>query len=272
MPPSANQARQVRAGEPRGAGRAERSRNRGAGARQIKIAARELLRAQEFERRYRRRHRCARRFDASARWLPHGDGTQRRAQGEPEARPTSIRARPISSPRIRDPERIKKCPAKCAPVRRGRQHRRTRPQDYLASIDGPGLREDSERRFVPPRFLHPKLGFTFVAPEGFSLDNTARRCSGQDAAAGLAPRRRAGAGGADLAEYLNSGWIENIDQKTSRRSSSTAPCHTLSPRAIQWVFRSILRFAATSIAHLRPKRMGPEIDRLIAKRCRRSAA
>jgi predicted Zn-dependent protease len=39
------------------------------------------------------------------------------------------------------------------------------------------------------RLLHPKLGFAFVAPEGFSLDNTNQAVLGLKTAAGHAARR-----------------------------------------------------------------------------------
>ena len=50
---------------------------------------------------------------------------------------------------------------------------------YLASLDGLVYGEDPIEGYVRGRrFLHPKLGFTFVAPEGFSLDNTAQAILG----------------------------------------------------------------------------------------------
>src|SRR6516225_1618742 len=45
---------------------------------------------------------------------------------------------------------------------------------YLGDIDGMVFGEDPSEGFVRGRrFLHPRLGFTFTAPEGFALDNTA---------------------------------------------------------------------------------------------------
>jgi len=88
-------------------------------------------------------------------------------------------------------------------------------QAYLHSIDGMVFGEDPSEGFVRGRrFLHPRLGFTFTAPEGFVLDNTAQAVLGV---------RRSGGGAAlrldvvrvpaeqSLAAYLTSGWIENID-------------------------------------------------------------
>jgi predicted Zn-dependent protease len=45
--------------------------------------------------------------------------------------------------------------------------------DYLESIDGMAYGDDPSEGLVRGRrFLHPRLGFAFVAPEGFSLENT----------------------------------------------------------------------------------------------------
>ncbi len=53
--------------------------------------------------------------------------------------------------------------------------------DYLANLNGLVYGEDPSEGFVRGRrFLHPKLGFTFTAPEGFTLDNTARAVFGRE--------------------------------------------------------------------------------------------
>ena len=50
---------------------------------------------------------------------------------------------------------------------------------YLELIDGLVYGEDPSEGFVRGRrFLHPKLSFTFTAPEGFTLDNTAQAVFG----------------------------------------------------------------------------------------------
>src|SRR3954467_11644739 len=47
-------------------------------------------------------------------------------------------------------------------------------ETYLGAIDNIVYGEDPSEGFVPGRrFLHPKLGFTFQAPDTFTLDNTA---------------------------------------------------------------------------------------------------
>jgi predicted Zn-dependent protease len=85
---------------------------------------------------------------------------------------------------------------------------------YLLDIAGMKYGDDTEEGFVRGRqFIHPKLNFTFMAPEGFSLDNTAQAVLGSKESAGEALRLDVVKIPADqsLIEYLNSGWIENID-------------------------------------------------------------
>ena len=66
------------------------------------------------------------------------------------------------------------------------------------------------------RFLHPRLGFTFTAPEGFTLENTAQAVLGVKHGGGQALRLDVVRVPAEqtLAAYLTSGWIEGIDAKT----------------------------------------------------------
>jgi predicted Zn-dependent protease len=85
---------------------------------------------------------------------------------------------------------------------------------YLQSIDGMKYGDDTDEGFVRGRhFMHPKLGFTFMAPEGFTLDNTAQAVLGLKESTGQAFRLDVVKVPAEksLIEYINSGWIENID-------------------------------------------------------------
>src|SRR5258708_39101971 len=77
--------------------------------------------------------------------------------------------------------------------------------------------EDPSEGFVRGRrFLHPKLGFTFLAPDGFALDNTAQAVLGVKEGGGQALRPDAGRVPAEqtLADYPNPGRVENIDPQT----------------------------------------------------------
>src|SRR5438034_11009863 len=66
------------------------------------------------------------------------------------------------------------------------------------------------------RFVHPKLGFTFTAPEGFTLDNTAQAVLGIKRGGSEAVRLDVVRVPTEqtLGAYLTSGWIENIDPAT----------------------------------------------------------
>ena len=86
--------------------------------------------------------------------------------------------------------------------------------EYLADINGMVYGEDPSEGFVRGRrFLHPKLGFTFLAPPGFTLDNTAQAVLGLKDGGGEAMRLDVVSVPAEqsLADYLKSGWMENVD-------------------------------------------------------------
>lgn len=86
---------------------------------------------------------------------------------------------------------------------------------YLAGIDGLIYGENPIDGFVRGRrFLHPKLGFAFSAPEGFVLENTAQAVFGTKDGGAQALRLDAARVPAEqpLMDYLVSGWIENIDE------------------------------------------------------------
>jgi len=112
---------------------------------------------------------------------------------------------------------------------------------YLANLDGLIYGEDPVDGYVRGRrFLHPKLGFTFQAPEGFALDNTAQAVLGlKDGSAQalrldivrIPPEQ-------SLVEYLNSGWIENIeDGSVEELMVNGFPAATATARSDQWAFR-----------------------------------
>jgi predicted Zn-dependent protease len=119
---------------------------------------------------------------------------------------------------------------------------------YLAAIDGLPYGEDPSEGFVRGRrFLHPKLGFTFTAPEGFVLDNTAQAVLGVKDGASQALRLDVVRVPPEqsLAEYLNSGWIENVDPASVEALTITGfPAATAVARGEQWHFRLYaIRFA-----------------------------
>jgi predicted Zn-dependent protease len=138
---------------------------------------------------------------------------------------------------------------------------------YLEGIDGLTYGEDPSEGFVRGRrFLHPRLGFTFTAPEGFSLDNTAQAVLGVREGGGQALRLDVVRVPAEqkLADYLTSGWIENIDPKTiDEQVINGFPAATATAKGEQWVFRLYaVRFGSDVYRFIfATKRMSPEIDR-----------
>jgi predicted Zn-dependent protease len=122
-------------------------------------------------------------------------------------------------------------------------------EDYLATIDNIVYGEDPSEGFVRGRrFLHPKLGFTFQAPENFTLDNTAQAVIGVRDGGSQAMRFDVVRVPAEqsLGEYLNSGWMENVD-KTSIEDVviNSFPAATATAHGDQWQFRVYaLRFGA----------------------------
>jgi predicted Zn-dependent protease len=112
---------------------------------------------------------------------------------------------------------------------------------YLADLDGIVYGEDPSEGFVRGRrFLHPKLGFTFTAPDGFTLDNTAQAVLGIKRGGGQALRLDVVRVPAEqsLAAYLTSGWIENIDPATVEDIVINGfPGATAAAKGDQWDFR-----------------------------------
>jgi predicted Zn-dependent protease len=112
---------------------------------------------------------------------------------------------------------------------------------YLASLDGMVFGEDPSEGFVRGRrFLHPRLGFTFTAPDGFTLDNTAQAVLGVRDGGGQALRLdvvRVPAQTA-LTDYLTSGWIEGIDAASVQNTAINGfAAATGLAKGDQWGFR-----------------------------------
>src|SRR5262249_1901673 len=138
---------------------------------------------------------------------------------------------------------------------------------YLESVDGLVYGEDPSEGFVRGRrFLHPKLGFTFVAPEGFTLDNTAQAVLGVKEGGSQALRMDVVRVPAEqtLADYLTSGWIENIDSRTVEEVAINGlRAATATAKGDQWMFRLyVVRFGTDVYRFIfAAKRMSAEVDR-----------
>ncbi|HWL06243.1 MAG TPA: M48 family metalloprotease [Xanthobacteraceae bacterium] len=112
---------------------------------------------------------------------------------------------------------------------------------YLASLDGMVYGEDPSEGFVRGRrFLHPKLGFTFVAPEGFVLENTAQAVLGLKDGGREALRLDVVrvSGDQSLIDYLKSGWIENVETRSLEETVINGfPAATATAGGDSWDFR-----------------------------------
>ena len=120
---------------------------------------------------------------------------------------------------------------------------------YLGELDGMVYGEDPSEGFARGRrFLHPKLGFTFQAPPGFSLDNTAQAVLGLKDGGGEALRLDVVSVPAEqsLPDYLKSGWMENVDATSVEEFSVNGfPAATATATGEQWAFRLFaLRFGS----------------------------
>ncbi len=120
---------------------------------------------------------------------------------------------------------------------------------YLSAIDNIVYGEDPSEGFVRGRrFLHPKLGFTFQAPEAFTLDNTAQAVIGVRDGGSQAMRFDVVRVPAEqtLSEYLNSGWMENVDKASTEDITVNGfPAATALAHGDAWQFRvTTLRFGS----------------------------
>jgi predicted Zn-dependent protease len=122
-------------------------------------------------------------------------------------------------------------------------------ETYLGAIDNIVYGEDPSEGFVRGRrFLHPKLGFTFAAPETFTLDNTAQAVIGVREGGTQAMRFDVVRVPAEqtLGEYLSSGWMEGVDKaSTEDLTINGFPAASATAHGDQWHFKVYaLRFGS----------------------------
>jgi predicted Zn-dependent protease len=122
-------------------------------------------------------------------------------------------------------------------------------ETYLAAIDNIVYGEDPSEGFVRGRrFLHPKLGFTFQAPDTFTLDNTAQAVIGVREGGSQAMRFDVVSvpGEQTLGDYLNSGWMEGVDKSSTEDISINGfPAASAIAKGDQWQFKVYaLRFGS----------------------------
>jgi predicted Zn-dependent protease len=115
-----------------------------------------------------------------------------------------------------------------------------RPQ-YLVAIDGMAYGDDPKDGAIRGRkFIHPRLGFSFEAPDGYALENSAQAVLGVADGGAEALRFdsvRAPAG-KSLTDYLTSGWIDGLLASTIRMGTVNGlPAVFADARAGEWNFR-----------------------------------
>jgi len=120
---------------------------------------------------------------------------------------------------------------------------------YLRATEGLTFGEDPSEGFVRGRrFLHPRLGFTFTAPDGFSLDNTSQAVLGLREGGSQALRMDVVRVPAEqgLAAYLNSGWIDRVEPSSIEEFTINGfPAAAASASGDQWSFRLyVIRFGS----------------------------
>ena len=164
---------------------------------------------------------------------------QRNVDLKPAAGSGEARAPDFLTTHPATPERVKNALANARQFSGPGAGERDR-NEYLGDVDGLAYGEDPSEGFARGRrFLHPKLGFTFLAPAGFSLDNTAQAVlglKGGDEAMRLdvvsVPAEQS------LPAYLNSGWMEKVDPASIEEFSVNGfQAATATATGDQWSFR-----------------------------------
>jgi predicted Zn-dependent protease len=112
---------------------------------------------------------------------------------------------------------------------------------YLASIDGMAFGDDPADGYARGRkFVHPRLGFAFVAPEGFVLENSAQALLGIKNGGAEALRLDSARvpTTTTLETYIGSGWIEGLLQSSVETTDINGmPAVLATARAGEWNFR-----------------------------------
>ena len=192
-------------------------------------------------------------ISARAHFDPYGASrflTAMERNAELKAGKTSVdpRAQDFLSSHPATPERVQSAQASARQYTSPEGGERDR-ETYLAAIDNIVYGEDPSEGFVRGRrFLHPKLGFTFTAPDNFTLDNTAQAVIGVREGGSQAMRFDVVRVPSEqtLGDYLNSGWMENVDKaSTEDLTINGFPAASVTAHGDQWQFKVYaLRFGS----------------------------
>ena len=112
---------------------------------------------------------------------------------------------------------------------------------YLAAIDGVAFGDDPMDGAIRGRkFIHPRLGFSFEAPEGFVLENSSQAVLGvaEGGAEALRLDSVRAPQGKTLSDYLTSGWIDGLmTSSIQTKEINGMPAVLANARAGEWNFR-----------------------------------
>jgi predicted Zn-dependent protease len=138
--------------------------------------------------------------------------------------------------------------------------------EYLGDLDGVVYGEDPSEGFARGRrFLHPKLGFTFVAPPGFTLDNTAQAVLGlKEGNEAMRLDVVSVPAEQSLPDYLKSGWMENVDPASVEEFTVNGfIAATATAKGEQWSFRLFaMRYGSDVYRFIfAAKNKTPQVDR-----------
>lgn len=123
---------------------------------------------------------------------------------------------------------------------------------YLAAIDGMMYGDDPAEGAIRGRtFIHPRLGFLFIAPDGFVLENSAQAVLGVKGGGAEALRLDSVrlSESTTLESYMSSGWIDGLLRSSVQPLDVNGmPAVTAIARAGEWNFRIVLiRFDSTQV-------------------------
>ena len=127
---------------------------------------------------------------------------------------------------------------------------------YLAAIDGMTFGDDPAEGAIRGRkFLHGRLGFALLAPEGFVLENASQALLGRQGRRhrGLACRQRQRAADRHRSRaYIASGWIDGLnDSSIETTEVNGMPAVTATASAGEWSFLlAVIRFEPERVYRL----------------------
>ncbi len=138
---------------------------------------------------------------------------------------------------------------------------------YLAAIDGILYGDDPAQGFVRGRrFIHPKLGFAFTAPDDFVLENSAQAVLGVTPAGTEALRLDSIklAAGQTLDSFIAKGWIDGLEASPAEALKVDGlDAVTATAKADAWSFRLAAIKVGSDVYRLTfaAKDLTPETDR-----------